>query len=193
MSLRLDGLQWPLERAPDVGARFANFVYGFPFHDPRLSGVRWSRAMDGEKLFHLVFEHARIRVHPEIGGGEVSVVMEGCECEEYRVVSESDVKAFVGQMPTIAGGEGDESCGICLEGFGQEGGEERVKLGCGHFMGRACLLEWLVEAETKTCPLCRYVVEIPEGDGGEGVSRWGVSLGSSALGCVCFSRFRRPL
>ena len=122
--------------------------------------------MDGESLFHFVCEHLRIWVHPDLVGGEVSVVMEGCECEEFKIVRESDVRAFVGQMPLDPGsGEGDESCGICLEGFGQEGGEERVKLGCGHVMGRACLSEWLVEAETKTCPLCRYVVKIPEGMG----------------------------
>ena len=82
------------------------------------------------------------------------------------MASESDLRAFVGQLPSVTGingGGGDESCGICLEGFGQEGGEDKVRLGCGHVVGRACLLRWLVEAESKTGPLCRYVVETPEG------------------------------
>lgn len=55
---------------------FCRFAPMFPFLDYRLREVRWSRAMDGEVLFHLLDEHVRIQC-PSGGGGRGSKCGDG--------------------------------------------------------------------------------------------------------------------
>lgn len=167
-SFTIGDLEWGLRHTRETGTRFLRFVrYGMRFDDYRLARLQWSRPLDEEILFHLLTKHVQIQVFPE-EDVRVKVVMERCVCPEFRLVSESDVREFVKELPPLIGGDvgDDEACGICLEEFKGEGEgeevEEPVRLECGHVVGRACLLKWLTGAERKTCPLCRFEVDIPE-------------------------------
>ncbi|CAH9123513.1 unnamed protein product [Cuscuta epithymum] len=67
---------------------------------------------------------------------------------------------------TVAGGGDDggaENCGICLMDLGV--GSVVARLPCSHCSHECCILRWLLQ--NKSCPFCRFQIQIPAIDPGE--------------------------
>ncbi|CAM0957645.1 unnamed protein product [Alopecurus aequalis] len=62
-------------------------------------------------------------------------------------------RCFEVAMQTVAPGS-DEECGICLDGFRDDGESGPVNLPCSHAFHQHCLLTWLDRGTN--CPACRY-------------------------------------
>ena len=74
-------------------------------------------------------------------------------------------KRFMEQLPVADENDfpDETSCGICMDPYGTtDDPESRVRLPCGHLMGRKCIERWL--GMRNTCPLCRHVLFEQEDD-----------------------------
>ena len=54
----------------------------------------------------------------------------------------------------------DDQCVICTHNYTKGHSHRPTALGCGHFFGRSCIVEW--EKIDRTCPLCRQHFAIPK-------------------------------
>eukprot|EP00180_Rhodochaete_pulchella_P004465 Plantae.Rhodophyta-Rhodochaete_pulchella.ctg84827.p3 GENE.Plantae.Rhodophyta-Rhodochaete_pulchella.ctg84827~~Plantae.Rhodophyta-Rhodochaete_pulchella.ctg84827.p3 ORF type:complete len:106 (+),score=10.14 Plantae.Rhodophyta-Rhodochaete_pulchella.ctg84827:28-318(+) len=76
--------------------------------------------------------------------------------------SEAKMQRFLAERAAeIDEAAGKETCPVCLEDLGKEGGV--VALECGHAFHKKCLHAWLVHGSS-TCPTCQKAVE----DDGQG-------------------------
>ncbi|GMI97755.1 hypothetical protein HRI_003444800 [Hibiscus trionum] len=70
------------------------------------------------------------------------------------------VTRLVSDMPTVDYATGN--CSICMENFWpSEGSSASRQVSCGHVYHHDCITDWLLNANSYSCPLCRHQISPP--------------------------------
>ncbi|KAK8597709.1 hypothetical protein V6N13_095109 [Hibiscus sabdariffa] len=70
------------------------------------------------------------------------------------------VSRLVSDMPTVDYATGN--CSICMENFWpSEGSSASRQVSCGHVYHHDCITDWLLNANSYSCPLCRHQISPP--------------------------------
>lgn len=89
-------------------------------------------------------------VQAELRAGARDVARRRCYNRALRGgVGENEKKLLIAGGLRIRGGDGDETCAICLQPIDSE----KVLMPCGHAFHRACIKQWMLQQ--CTCPMCR--------------------------------------